>query len=269
MAAESNDLKEYATHAQEEYTRKLKAYYHGSTDGDPPMPPGDNKPDPDDPEIQKADALAKLEWDIIFAQRKMAAIQAGEAFEPPLKPNPLKPYPASLIGLDTARSDCRWEMLKIAKEVDAVTNDPQVALDPGRTWQYLNPFFFRQLLPQTSPLPPYSEKYVKDNFINKIDALTSEREMLVRKNQRLEAMAIDLETRNSKQLSAVKDEAVAAVRKIENTLKEQIYDSTNNLTRTWHGSTVLLFDVVSTRAVDIGGGTSHRSSSNSVNTTAS
>ncbi|KAJ7895749.1 hypothetical protein B0H13DRAFT_1498039, partial [Mycena leptocephala] len=57
------------------------------------------------------------------------------------------PYPANIFGLDKARRDCRFEMIKIVKEVDAVAHDPKVAIDPSRTWQYLSPAIFRLLLP--------------------------------------------------------------------------------------------------------------------------
>ncbi|KAJ6563946.1 hypothetical protein B0H19DRAFT_849774, partial [Mycena capillaripes] len=57
------------------------------------------------------------------------------------------PYPANIFGLDKARRDCRFEMIKIVKEVDAVARDPKVAVDPGRSWQYLSPAMFRLLLP--------------------------------------------------------------------------------------------------------------------------
>lgn len=37
--------------------------------------------------------------------------------EPPVRPNELVPYSADIVGLDTARRDCRFEMAKIVREV--------------------------------------------------------------------------------------------------------------------------------------------------------
>ncbi|THV02562.1 hypothetical protein K435DRAFT_653134 [Dendrothele bispora CBS 962.96] len=64
-----------------------------------------------------------------------------------MPPNELRPYKANIFGLDKARRDCRFEMIKIVREVDAVAEDPKVACDPDRTWQYLSPSIFRMLLP--------------------------------------------------------------------------------------------------------------------------
>ncbi|KAJ7351546.1 hypothetical protein DFH08DRAFT_923452 [Mycena albidolilacea] len=79
----------------------------------------------------------------------MQVVKAGlhEPVEAPLPPNALTPYPATIFGLDKARRDCRFEMIKIVKEVDAVAHDPKVAIDPSRIWQYLSPAVFRLLLP--------------------------------------------------------------------------------------------------------------------------
>ncbi|EMD85057.1 hypothetical protein COCC4DRAFT_31650 [Bipolaris maydis ATCC 48331] len=65
------------------------------------------------------------------------------------KPNILdcEPYDASFVGLSKARRDCRLEMTKIVNEVDAVTADPSIALQPDRLGIYLAPSIFRQLLP--------------------------------------------------------------------------------------------------------------------------
>jgi hypothetical protein len=37
--------------------------------------------------------------------------------EPPMPPNALQPYTADLYGLDHAKRDCRFEMIKIVREV--------------------------------------------------------------------------------------------------------------------------------------------------------
>ncbi|KAJ7292061.1 hypothetical protein C8J57DRAFT_1044173 [Mycena rebaudengoi] len=67
--------------------------------------------------------------------------------EAPMPPNDLKPYKPNIFGLDAARRDCRFEMIKIVREVDDVAYDPKVACDPTRIYQYLSPAVFRMLLP--------------------------------------------------------------------------------------------------------------------------
>ncbi|KAJ9613426.1 hypothetical protein H2200_003368 [Cladophialophora chaetospira] len=56
-------------------------------------------------------------------------------------------YPASLLGLDRARRDCRLEMIKIINEVDDVTGDPLIASRPDRDGLFLSPTLFKQMLP--------------------------------------------------------------------------------------------------------------------------
>lgn len=58
-------------------------------------------------------------------------------------------YEACISGLEKARNDCRMEMLKIVKEVDEVTKDPTIAIQPDRDCGYLSPAIFRRLLPRT------------------------------------------------------------------------------------------------------------------------
>ncbi|ETS81500.1 hypothetical protein PFICI_06502 [Pestalotiopsis fici W106-1] len=72
---------------------------------------------------------------------------------PPSKPNQVKPYHKSLLGLEKARRDCRLEMIKIVQEVDEVAIDPQVAIDPSRAHVFLSPVVFKMLVPSTA-LPP-------------------------------------------------------------------------------------------------------------------
>jgi hypothetical protein len=43
--------------------------------------------------------------------------KSRESVEAPLPPNALTPYPDNIFGLDKARRDCRFEMIKIVKEV--------------------------------------------------------------------------------------------------------------------------------------------------------
>ena len=55
-----------------------------------------------------------------------ALVKRGSLQEEPLAPNSLKPYAPSLIGLEQARRDCRWEMIKIVKEVGFITQRSQM-----------------------------------------------------------------------------------------------------------------------------------------------
>ncbi|GES63933.1 hypothetical protein ATETN484_0010001200 [Aspergillus terreus] len=50
-------------------------------------------------------------------------------------------YDANLLGLERARLHCRLQI------VDAVADDPRVAVDPYKVGQFLNPLIFKQLLP--------------------------------------------------------------------------------------------------------------------------
>lgn len=67
--------------------------------------------------------------------------------EEPLPANPCVPYDANDFGLDVAQRDCRYEMIKIVREVNDVTWNPKVATDPNRNWRYLSPAIFKLLLP--------------------------------------------------------------------------------------------------------------------------
>jgi hypothetical protein len=55
--------------------------------------------------------------DVDVAPKQVIKVQACEPVEAPLPPNVLTPYPANIFGLDKARRDCRFEMIKIVKEV--------------------------------------------------------------------------------------------------------------------------------------------------------
>ncbi|KAK6497175.1 hypothetical protein TWF506_004650 [Arthrobotrys conoides] len=76
-----------------------------------------------------------------------------KVIEKPLPNNQVELYGPDIFGLEIAARDCRFEMIKIVREVDAVTKDPKVACDPYRTSQYLSPSIFRMLLPT-----PYRER---------------------------------------------------------------------------------------------------------------
>ncbi|KJK61895.1 hypothetical protein P875_00086561 [Aspergillus parasiticus SU-1] len=88
---------------------------------------------------------------------------------------PEEEYAATLVGLEKARRDCRSQMIRIVKEVspvmidtvtdakvltlqvDAVADDPKVAIDFNRVGIYLSPLLFRQLLPIPEPRPTEKE----------------------------------------------------------------------------------------------------------------
>ncbi|KAK2593759.1 hypothetical protein QQS21_008520 [Conoideocrella luteorostrata] len=85
------------------------------------------------------------------AAQKLALAKPNEygdlVLEPPMPPNKLIAYAADLFGLDQAKQDCRFEMIKIVKEVNAVSLDPKVATDSSRLWQYVAPSIFERLVP--------------------------------------------------------------------------------------------------------------------------
>jgi DNA primase len=95
-----------------------------------------------------------------FNAAKQALIKSSSwdsqtILEEPLPPNKVEPYPADAFGLDKAARECRFEMIKIVREVNEVTYDPKVATDPYRNYRYLSPNVFRLLLPVSSSLHFY------------------------------------------------------------------------------------------------------------------
>ncbi|KAH0174052.1 hypothetical protein KCU67_g971, partial [Aureobasidium melanogenum] len=92
--------------------------------------------------------------------------------EPPMPPNALQAYTADLYGLDHAKRDCRFEMIKIVREVKAVSLDPQVATDPSRIWQYVAPSIFRRLVPLDKPIEeknPEAAAKIKEHVANTVE----------------------------------------------------------------------------------------------------
>ncbi|KAI9653011.1 MAG: hypothetical protein M1829_001351 [Trizodia sp. TS-e1964] len=73
--------------------------------------------------------------------------QVLKTIEKPPPATDVRLYDPDIFDLEVAARDCRFEMIKIVREVDAVTGDPKVACDPYRTSQYLSPSIFRLLLP--------------------------------------------------------------------------------------------------------------------------
>ncbi|KAF7343734.1 hypothetical protein MSAN_01954000 [Mycena sanguinolenta] len=109
---------------------------------------------------QKQQALqaASTSTDPNATQPPAPIVPAQQALpEGPIPPNNIVPYKGNQFGLDAARRDCRFEMIKIVREVDAVATDPRIACDPSRTWQYLSPAVFRMLLPTVTDVKKQKE----------------------------------------------------------------------------------------------------------------
>ncbi|KAF7341749.1 hypothetical protein MSAN_02073700 [Mycena sanguinolenta] len=121
-----------------EYQQKQQSLQAAPTTSDPATDPNATQPAPQ--------------------QTPAPVIPAHQALpEVPMPPNNLIPYDGDQFGLDDARRDCRFEMIKIVREVDAVALDPKIACDPSRTWQYLSPAVFRMLLPTVIDLKKQKE----------------------------------------------------------------------------------------------------------------
>lgn len=57
------------------------------------------------------------------------------------------PYPATLQGIEAARTDCRYMLNRIVGEVDSVSRNPDIATDEKRRLPYMSPFLFKELIP--------------------------------------------------------------------------------------------------------------------------
>lgn len=139
---EDDEIRDYAREAQVEYARKAQAYFFPQTkfadlestpllgrlqpesnNGFDVVPAKINTGDGKDPNAGTSNVydmnleLAKVSNRIIEARKQLELIRASELYDPPLRFNALKPYAGSLLGLDRARRDCRWEMIKIVREV--------------------------------------------------------------------------------------------------------------------------------------------------------
>ncbi|KAG7406377.1 hypothetical protein Forpe1208_v013961 [Fusarium oxysporum f. sp. rapae] len=58
-----------------------------------------------------------------------------------------RPFEASIKGLDLARRACRFQMIKIVVEVDAVEKHPDYAADEARVEAFQSPIAFRERVP--------------------------------------------------------------------------------------------------------------------------
>lgn len=92
----------------------------------------------------------------------------------PLPPNKLEPYTPSVFGLDQAQRDCRFEMIRIVRKVDAVAENPQVAVDPTRNDQYLSPIISKKLIPFLEKVDPVAMREWIDELGKEVDELKAE-----------------------------------------------------------------------------------------------
>ncbi|KAM0548474.1 hypothetical protein ACHAPJ_009960 [Fusarium lateritium] len=122
-----------------------------------------------------------------------ASTEKHQVIEKPLPANNVERYPADVFGLEMAASDCRFEMIKLVREVDAVTKDPKVACDPSRTGMYLSPSVFRLLLPMPDKerLPTLKKwKETKENLSNTEGDLKARKAEITKIKKILEAALI-------------------------------------------------------------------------------
>lgn len=141
----------------------------------------------------------------------------------PLPPRQLTPYMPTVFGLDEAQRDCRFEMIKIVREVDAVAEDPQVAVDPLRNNQYLSPILFRQLIPSLEEVDPVAmrqriQELTKEaeDLTATLKARTEDLELVRKENQTL---CTKIESTES--LLKAKQEAVAELEALVKALMEE------------------------------------------------
>ncbi|KAJ3545184.1 hypothetical protein NM208_g2634 [Fusarium decemcellulare] len=151
----------------------------------------------------------------------------------PLPPNQLITYPASVYGLDQAQRDCRFEMIKIVREVDAVTEDPQVAVDPTRNNQFLSPIIFRQLIPYAEKVDPVAMRKKIDELDHKLATTAKE---LAEANEKLLSVTAEKEALVMKLGVAESDLRTVSQQRdgfkaTNDTLLSQVEDA-ENLTRT-------------------------------------
>ncbi|CAI7660111.1 unnamed protein product [Penicillium glandicola] len=132
----------------------------------------------------------------------------GVTVEEPLPPTELVPYKGDFFALDTARRDCRFEMIKIVREVNEVTVNPQISTDPNRNWRYLSPNIFKLLVPSAGPLGKTKSKAElekeKQELENQLKNAKGENEAL--KAQHVSAEAERLQSTNKEATQKVQAE---------------------------------------------------------------
>ncbi|KAM5523873.1 hypothetical protein FOXYSP1_14216 [Fusarium oxysporum f. sp. phaseoli] len=127
--------------------------------------------------------------------------------EKPLPINKFEPYKADIFGLEKAAHDCRFEMIKIVREVDAVTRDPLVACDPERISQYLSPNTLKE-----EPLPTYEEwKATKDDLVIQKNDVRSKQDSINELKKELETTKDNL--KNQKNDVNSKEEKINELKK--------------------------------------------------------
>lgn len=177
---------------------------------------------------ESLEALKKQESDTSMVRYNSSAAKSPKRkIEKPLPPNKLFPYPATVYGLDKAQRECRFEMIKIVREVDAVAEDPQVAVDPARNNQYLSPIIFRQLIPYVTKVDPVAMQKKIDELEVKIAAEAEElakgREKLLSITAEKEALSTELDSAKTSLQSATNDRNTLMSK--NETLGDQLRDS--------------------------------------------
>ncbi|KAF5024855.1 hypothetical protein F66182_3094 [Fusarium sp. NRRL 66182] len=127
----------------------------------------------------------------------------------PLPPNKLNLYAPSVYGLDQAQRDCRFEMIKIVREVDAVAEDPQVAVDPTRNNQFLSPVVFRQLLPSARKVDPVK---MEQEIASLKTQLETERQSVIDLTLKKEELSAQLSSTQSELQTTTEDRNLVGVK---------------------------------------------------------
>ncbi|KAI1291440.1 hypothetical protein F5Y03DRAFT_403279 [Xylaria venustula] len=102
---------------------------------------------------QEEDRMSLIEDVISYMEGSTSANKSHDERIHDFRDHDFQAYEPTFSGLQKARKDCRFEMLKIVNEVDAVTNDPMIALQQERDCGYVNPQIFRKLLPIVKEKP--------------------------------------------------------------------------------------------------------------------
>ncbi|CAK5273697.1 unnamed protein product [Mycena citricolor] len=197
-----------------------------------PVPPAAQPLSP--PVVQPTAPVAQPAAPVVpYSPPALAELEAAE----PLPPNDLTPYRGSLFGLDKARRDCRFEMIKIVREVDAVADDPKVACDPMRSWQYLSPAVFRMLLPTVRNFDRERAAEQASEAAKKAKAEKEAHQLAMATNLTASKDKVTLLEGQSKELQSTKEELekqLEELQKAHETLKKT-YDALKQGLNPWDG----------------------------------